>query len=193
MSRAKKKPVDGGGNPAVAPKAPATDAVAQGEQTGVDGETLTGPAADAGAGAPEGVIASSGGSADAELRTAASAVLAARHEVDVLTSRLLRHIDGDLVTADALEEVRAALRAQNTDPEHLAVVSGILAFLRPAAPVDAPAAEPDADLVEITARSRDGKPFRRGSVAWTGDFKTVAVTPAVAERIAADPNLVVKG
>lgn len=48
------------------------------------------------------------------------------------------------------------------------------------------------DLVEICAKSRDGQAYRRAGFVWSGDFTTVLVTPEKAERLKADPHLVVK-
>lgn len=191
MGRARKKPADGGGSPAVAPKAPATDAVAQGEQTDVVGEALSSPAGEAGAGAPEGVITSSGGSADVVLALLADRVLAARLATDRLTAEFLDKVEA--AGPSAVEDARIAFRAFNADPDHLAIVAKVLAFLRPEASIEALEIRPALDQIEITARSKDGKPFRRGGVAWTGDFKAVSVSAELAERIRTDPNLVVKG
>lgn len=54
-----------------------------------------------------------------------------------------------------------------------------------------PAAE-DQAMVEITARSTSGKPFRRCGIAWTGEFQTERVSLEDAVRIATDPSLKVK-
>lgn len=48
-------------------------------------------------------------------------------------------------------------------------------------------------LVEVTAKSRDGKPYRRAGHVWTADFQTLPVAADLVLRIRQDPGLLVKG
>lgn len=50
----------------------------------------------------------------------------------------------------------------------------------------------DPDRVEITVRSRDGKPFRRAGFAFGADWRTVQATPDQVMAIKADPGLQLK-
>ncbi|MFN3582610.1 hypothetical protein [Phenylobacterium sp.] len=50
----------------------------------------------------------------------------------------------------------------------------------------------DPELVEVEVRSRDGKPFRRAGLAFSGAFQPYRVTPAQLAAIQADPGLVLK-
>jgi hypothetical protein len=47
-------------------------------------------------------------------------------------------------------------------------------------------------LFEVTAKSRDGRLFRRGGFEWTSDWQTVEVEFDLAQLLLTDPNLVVK-
>ena len=49
-----------------------------------------------------------------------------------------------------------------------------------------------ADHVEVTAKSKDGQPYNRTGVRWGGSYQTEVVSREAYERLAADPNILLK-
>lgn len=190
MSRAR-KPADGGVKAPVKPKASAADAAlasqsgtvtieAASEVAPITAGPETSPAEGSQPVAPEGAqssgadacaVAAAGLDAALDaLRPAWLAVLEAAHGATATDRQCLREIVSSII-------VEAAAFQGGLDHD-------IQAFL-----VDD---DEDIDLVEIEVRSRDGKAFRRSGFDWSADYRTVHVTIDVAERLAADPNLLVK-
>lgn len=54
-----------------------------------------------------------------------------------------------------------------------------------------PAAIPEG-WVQVTAKSRDGRPYIRAGVRWGGSLQTEVMSQAAYERLAADPNITIK-
>lgn len=50
----------------------------------------------------------------------------------------------------------------------------------------------DQELVAITAKSKDGLPFRRAGQVFGAEFETVHVTPEAAEQIRTDPSITIQ-
>ncbi len=108
------------------------------------------------------------------------------------------HIDRDRIIGDAIiqAEHEGADFHDLSIPTRADLLDLVIAFHRAAAEIEerisqllAPRA---AGMVEITAKSRDGRPFRRAGHEWTGEFQTKPVPVEAHERLKTDPNLVVK-
>lgn len=167
-----------GGAASAAPE-PAAGASAQGDQaaTGEDKEASL-----AGGGAPGGAPSNDAAVGD---------VLSARIRAFGEAAEALFAAHADLV-AFAVAEAGAEGR-------RLALLVGErinqdlpLSLHRLREPSDLDASAGEGDLVEISAKSRDGKPFRRAGHLFGPDFETYRVTVEAEKRIRADAGIVVK-
>lgn len=105
---------------------------------------------------------------------------------------------GDLVVmtqgcSGLSEEAWNGLPEDTREPALALMLEGMRAVSLTQTKIEALLAPVDDSLVKVTAKTRHGGDMTRGGHQWTRSFRTVAVTPVVAERLRADPNLIVKG
>lgn len=172
-----------------APKAPpSADAAATGTHTQSAGAASAAPGGATGEGdpSPAGGGGASGDASSSNDQTPAISLVANQLRVFAEASSLFFREAGELIavalTADAAER-RLALLALERVNEDLRIS---LAALRE------PADDDEADVVEIQARSRDGKPFRRAGHVFGADFATYLVSEDALARIRADRGIVLK-
>lgn len=183
MSRSNKT-AGGGAKPAAAPKALAANASTADLSATTAGAAAAGAASSGGVSvAPEGAQSSGAETSALGVSSALAAVFVAFDAIGPAVHALIEAYRA-ASPSDRRAVREALLDASGSQSANYETVGSALEEIM---------TEPDdVELVEITARSRDGKPFRRAGLAWSDTYRTVHVPADVAEKLAGDPNLLVK-